>query len=240
LLRGVLLGALCLAFAYGWNTVKDHHLDEPAARAAGAGALNRMRAVLVALVALALGLAASANPVVLGAVALSLAGGALYSGGPRLKAIPIVGTFANTWIFAPIAFFASEGWPPHLRSWLLLTAFATLLLQNQLIHEAAHLADDRREGIRTTLCTFGPAVGRELVVVFGLAAALALFATALAGTPLWGAALAALPSVVFTARSATVRLDDHAAAEHLRRWQRLSGLLAGALAWLLPLLLAAR
>jgi 4-hydroxybenzoate polyprenyltransferase len=129
--------------------------------------------MLIALVILALAPAAYLGLTALVAASVSVIGGAVYSGGPRLKRFPVVGTLANLLIFTPLAFVG--GTPVFERKWLLLlVAFGALLVQNQLIHETAHLQDDQRNEIHTTAVTFGPRFASFAAGSFGILAGVAL------------------------------------------------------------------
>ncbi|PCC74377.1 UbiA family prenyltransferase [Nannocystis exedens] len=153
-LWGILAGALCLACAYGLNAHADRGTDVP-----GKNPLVGAEVGAAAMVpALACGLSAmvaaghSGGP---GAAAVSLATGALYSAGPRLKRLPGVGTLANVAIFAPLL--ALVGTPRTPGFWGMSLVFTALLLQNQLVHERADAGEDRRAGAYTTAQWLGRA-----------------------------------------------------------------------------------
>lgn len=164
-------GALCLACAYGLNAHGDRATDarskNPLVGAAVGGA-----ALVPALLCGALALAAAGQSGGLQAAGVSLATGAAYSLGPRLKRWPAVGSLANAAIFAPLL--ALVGAPRTPVFWGILVTFTALLLQNQLVHERADEAEDRRAGARTSAQLLGRAgvarVGRWLALAGGLSA----------------------------------------------------------------------
>jgi 4-hydroxybenzoate polyprenyltransferase len=97
----------------------------------------------------------------------------LYSTGPRLKAIPVVGSLMNVGIFTPVLYVGmhNASLPPDFARVAL--AFSALLLQNQLIHEAADQVEDRGGGVRTTWLTLGPRWTALFAGVVGLGAMVA-------------------------------------------------------------------
>lgn len=221
----------CLAFAYGWNEWEDEGLDRW--RADGRtpwGASPATLKGLLAVIAVVTIAAAALNGLVPALAAVtSLAGGGLYSAGPRLKCLPVIGTLTNAWIFAPIAFLGAAGGHLDREAWLILWGFVGVLLQNQLVHEAAHAEDDLNEGVRTTWLHFGPNVAALGILGFGALATWALLAAA----PSLVVMLAAAPFVgltLFAARPGALQSPTRATT--IRRWQRLTGLLFGAAAWL--------
>src|SRR6202041_854684 len=94
-------------------------------------------------------------PVVCAATALSLASGAAYSVGPRVKRLPMIGTLANAASFAPLLWVGAAS--DHLVAWMptVTFAFVCLLLQNQLLHEAADRTEDCAATVRTTVIWLG-------------------------------------------------------------------------------------
>ncbi|GMV40088.1 MAG: hypothetical protein AMXMBFR64_18040 [Myxococcales bacterium] len=214
----------CLAFAYGVNEWED----EGGARGGRSTPWGASAAVLKGTLGVSAAgalTAAALNGLGPALAALgSLAGGLLYSAGPRLKRRPVIGTLANGWIFAPLALLG--GAQLTRDGALLLAGFVAVLLQNQLVHEAAHGVADRADGIRTTWLRFGPRVVSALVALLGAGAIIALLAAA----PTLAVALAAAPLAAVTLAAGPAALAMRAAV--LRRWQRLAGLVAGAVAWL--------
>ena len=228
------LAAGCLAFAYGWNQVAD--IDLTTARRGTQGASPRMLkgSLAVVLVTTALlGFAVGAPQSVI--TTLSLTGGAVYSGGPRIKRFPVVCTIANAWIFSPLCLLGMSGWHAPEGSWLLTALFTCLLLQNQLLHEAAHAPADRNDEILTTFLHFGPQWTRAGVLAFGLVEA-ALLGLAAHNTARTAAAVASIGGALLLLATAAAVLPADALAlperaARIRARQRAIGLFAGAFAW---------
>ncbi|WAS90335.1 UbiA family prenyltransferase [Nannocystis punicea] len=171
-LWGILAGALCLACAYGLNAHGDRGTDAPAKNplvGAEVGAAAAVPALVCGLLAM-VAAGQSGGPLAAG---VSLATGALYSVGPRLKRLPAIGTLANVAIFAPLL--ALIGTPRTPGFWGMSLVFTALLLQNQLVHERADVAEDRRAGAFTTAQWLGragvAAAGRWLALAGAIAAA---------------------------------------------------------------------
>lgn len=171
LMRGVGIAFAVLAFGYSLNGIADRHMDE--------GDKNPLVAVepstkhygaLVVLTLMALGLALTGPLVVLLATLTCLTSGVVYSVGPRLKRVPLVGTLLNATSFAPLLWVGVDG--PVGGLWLLTLAFSALLLQNQLLHEAADRSEDRRGALRTTLLVLGSRGSAVLAALLGFALAL--------------------------------------------------------------------
>lgn len=231
--KGLLAGAFCLAVAYAWNEFKDE--VEPAltgrepAVLSGRGA----RAFIVTLALAALGLAAWVGPVSLAAASVSLAVSYLYSGGPRLKRLPGIGTLTNAGIFVPLAFLGLDGPPVSSPTLLLVVTFGMLVLQVQVVHEFAHVAEDRADGILTTARRYGARAGGVVVGVLGGLAGGSLAAIAWVRDPSWVFLAAPLPLWTATAwtlaRGGLVPAPTAAASRLLLRY---SGLVSGAVAWL--------
>ncbi len=176
--RGVAIAFAILAFGYLLNSVSDRKMDLDARKnpfiVAGAG---EHRYSLVALVLAVLLLAAfSPWPAQLAALSC-LTIGWIYSMGPRIKSVPVVGTLANLGNFGPLLFVGMPhaSLPPRF-GWVAL-AFCAILLQNQLIHEAGDAVEDRGGGVRTTWLTLGPRWTSAAAALLGLAAAAAAAAT---------------------------------------------------------------
>jgi 4-hydroxybenzoate polyprenyltransferase len=158
----------------------------------------------------------------------------VYSMGPRLKRIPLVGSLANLGNFAPLLFVGMHGDALPAGFAAVAVAFCAILLQNQLIHEAGDATEDRGGGIRTTWLTLGPAWTTALAAALGLVAAVA---AAGAVSPALRAPAALLSAAVFAAAHPLLlwrRAADPPAAARLRLTQRAWAVLFGAalyLAW---------
>jgi 4-hydroxybenzoate polyprenyltransferase len=169
--RGIASAFFILAYGFFLNSVCDRQMDFDARKnpliLADAGAYHLPLALL--LIANLVLAALSPWPARL-ATLFCLVWGCLYSMGPRLKSIPITGSLANAVGFASLLFVGmrSPALPP--RFGCIVLAFAALLLQNQLIHEAADNGEDRAGGVRTTWLLLGPRWTALLVAVAGLGA----------------------------------------------------------------------
>jgi 4-hydroxybenzoate polyprenyltransferase len=171
---GVVVAALCLAYAYGFNGITDRGLDRDAGKNALAGidAFPREAAVLVAACALAaLGIAALVTPIALLGAGLSLLAATLYSGQPRLKRLPVVGTLVNVLIFAPLPLLGVSS-APSAGMILLIYCFYVLVTQNQILHELADSEEDVAAGVHTTGVVIGATGVRLMAVVLGPLAAI--------------------------------------------------------------------
>ena len=231
LARGSIIAVCVLAYGYLLNGLSDRALDRAASKnpfvgARGGGAhLALPYAALFILSLLALSLAWRGPLSVLIATLAALAAGTLYSVGPRLKVVPVIGTLMNVACFAPLLFvgLGRSGLAPALLS--LAVCFVGLLVQNQLIHEAADAREDRAASVRTTFVTYGPRVAGWL------AFASAIVATAGAWSLL--GALAALvimiPFVPFFPYALATRGTDRDAMRRLRLTHRAAAAVAGAL-----------
>jgi 4-hydroxybenzoate polyprenyltransferase len=182
--RGVALALLVLAFGYLLNGIADRELDRDAVKNPFVERDGRHALMICALLpALSLALACTGPRQVVIAVLVCIASGTVYSVGPRLKRVPLLGTLLNLTNFLPLLWFGGGAQASPRDSWILAAVFAGLLLQNQLIHEAADADDDEPSGVRTTFIAAGPrwsAVG------------LLLLGGAVAATILRGASLLAL------------------------------------------------
>jgi 4-hydroxybenzoate polyprenyltransferase len=146
--------------------------------------------------------------------------GCAYSVGPRLKAVPVAGSLVNAAGFTPILFLgmASPALPPGFG--YIALAFAALLLQNQLIHEASDRVEDESSGIRTSWLTLGPG-WTALFAGFAGAAAVAAAAAVLpqlrhAVTVVMGAAFGVTFPALLAARGGIVSYA--ARLRVLHRW----------------------
>lgn len=223
--RGVLTAFCLLAFGYLVNGVSDRHMDDPSKDPLPEEGLAGASLLLSLLAGLALGLAALGPRVALLAAGICLVSGALYSIGPRLKAYPILGTLLNATNFAPLLFVGTsrEG-PPPGSGWLTLS-FVGLLLQNQLVHEAADTAEDARGKLVTTARLLGPARAGYAAALLGVIVPGLL---ALGGH----LALAAVTALVFVVAFPVLlarRGGEPASMQRARRAHRWASLAAGAL-----------
>jgi 4-hydroxybenzoate polyprenyltransferase len=227
------VAACCLAFAYGWNNIRDAGLDRSVAKNPLAGGGSRSGAtnlfLLAGLAAAGLGGGAWLGVIPGSAAAIQLTGSALYSGGPRLKALPVVCTLANLWIFCPLAFLCQGPLPWTSGLWAFTGLFGLVLVQNQLLHEAMDCEEDASDGVRTTAALLGPSATAVLSAGLGLAAGAATVALGVSvGAPVvYGAA--ALPVTLF---SLAVLLRPGAGTPGARRrLQRAVGMATCGLAW---------
>lgn len=155
--RGVVIAFAILAFGFLINQVADRHMDASAAK----NPLARRRGrrlywgPLGALVAVAVAMSLLGPLAVTIATAVALGSGAVYSVGPRIKRFPVVGTLANATNFAPLLWVGLPHAAIPAGMVELTVCFALLLLQNQLVHEAADREDDRRGNVRTTVLVVG-------------------------------------------------------------------------------------
>ncbi|MBK7974163.1 MAG: UbiA family prenyltransferase [Deltaproteobacteria bacterium] len=177
---GAVVAALSLAFAYGINAIADRHGDRDVAKNPLAGLAQAPALAWWAVLgcaALALAVAALGAPWLrLDCTAISLVAGTLYSVGPRVKSLPVVGTLTNAVIFAPLALVVRlEGAsPPHMA--LLLCAFVVLQTQTQLVHEAGDLAEDESSGISSSAVIFGPRAAMNAARILGYVGAFSFVA----------------------------------------------------------------
>jgi 4-hydroxybenzoate polyprenyltransferase len=220
---GVGIAALALVYAYGLNSLSDGATDLDARK-------NPLVSIAVYPPELplllfgaglgALGLSLAAGGTAPWAVGASLSAATLYSIGPRLKALPLIGTLVNAAIFAPLLLVAPDATlSPPVR--FLGTAFITLLLQNQLLHERADADEDAAARALTTGRVLGERATRAAVLWIG-GLGLALTASSAPSKATGLVAAAALAGV--TARAL---LGPNGAAER-RRLHRRCSLCAGA------------
>jgi 4-hydroxybenzoate polyprenyltransferase len=223
LARGVAIAFSVLGFGYLLNAASDLEVDvDPRKNPLLAReARRRAPAVIAALALAALALAALGPRVGLVATAVSLASGVVYSIGPRLKAVPLAGTLANATNFVPLLWVGAATTDPPLAR-LLWPAFAGILLQSQLLHEAADAEGDARAGVRTTFLALGRRWSAMLAALFGAVPAMC----GVPGGVVTRAAIVAAYVVGFPAALAFAA--DPARAARLRAWHRWSGLAVGA------------
>lgn len=159
LIGGVLGWGLGLAYASCINQAFDDRLDQVRREKNPVGRnFGRRQAVLLSIppAVACLGALAWLSPGGLVPAFILLAAATVYSAPPRLKRIPILGTFWNLVVGVPGAFFAGYPDLSHAPLRLLVGLFAMLLLIAQLIHEAEDRDDDRAGGIRTVGTIAGP------------------------------------------------------------------------------------
>jgi len=223
-LRGAAVAFFVLGFGYLLNAASDVDVDVDARKNPLLDRTERrgVRSITGALALAAIALAATGPTVALWAAATSLVSGAVYSVGPRLKSVPIAGTLANATNFVPLLWVgAAMPDPPIARH--LAPAFAGLLLQSQLLHEATDAREDARAGVRTTFSLLGRPWSAALAALFGAV-------PALSGDGMGAAArvsILAVYVVVFPLALAAYATDPRRAAK-LRLWHRWSGIALGA------------
>lgn len=163
-----------LAFGYLLNSVSDRRMDlDPRKNPFIDGGAREHRLSLTLLVAMSLLLALFSPLPAQIATVFCLAFGCIYSVGPRLKSVPIIGSLMNLANFGPLLFVGMrDAELPQGFAWLVL-AFAALLLQNQLIHEAADNDEDRGGGVHTTWQMLGPTRTAAVIAMLGVTAMLA-------------------------------------------------------------------
>jgi 4-hydroxybenzoate polyprenyltransferase len=235
--RGVLLSFLTLAFAYGWNTVKDDFWGESLPDGSGRSSVSPFttRVVSVALFLMAAATvvgSALTNVLVFGATVVAVISSALYSGGPRLKARPVIGTLLNGGIFVPLCFLGASDTAvasPHV---LLAVLFGALLLQNQIIHEAAHHAQDAEDGVMTTVARFGLRWGLVAGHGFGLLSIATIVCMFVLWPSAWMVLVAAAPLVLVHFALTPARFGNQGRVTVLRRVHRYLGLGCGVLVWI--------
>jgi 4-hydroxybenzoate polyprenyltransferase len=173
-LRGSATAFAILAFGYLLNSIADRRMDLDAHKNPFiTSGTDDSRYSVAGLIVLSLGLALLGPwPAQLATVAC-LTFGCIYSMGPRIKAIPVVGSIANLGNFGPLLFVGMRDTSLPPRFWCVALAFAALLLQNQLIHEAADALEDRGGGVRTTWLALGPRWTALMAAALGIGATVA-------------------------------------------------------------------
>jgi 4-hydroxybenzoate polyprenyltransferase len=234
LARGVAVAACVLGYGYLLNALSDRGLDRDPRKNPLVGSTGPMVAHRIALLALAvaaLALAATGPWPALAATLVALGSGTVYSVGPRLKGWPGICTLLNVGCFAPLLYVGLARAPIGAAQWALAGAFAGLLLQNQLVHEAADAVEDRAGGLRTTFLVAGPRGTAALVLLAGLgvaAASLALLSAGGAGLSVL-LALHAAPYVTLVPWRVARDGSDPARMRRLRRVHRVGSAASGAL-----------
>lgn len=196
--------ALALGYAYGINAVADRGSDEASGKNPLAGAASVPAEVFFVVAAAAVfALAASLllGPYALALTVASLTAATLYSVGPRMKSLPILGLVFNTGIFAPLLGIAiadaDHAAPPAYG--VLASTFIALILQNQLLHESADAREDARGGVLTTARLLGPRGTKFAVLSVAVPGVTLAFALAPAPLVAWTAitalALGAAPAL---------------------------------------------
>ena len=94
---------------------------------------------------------------------------ALYSGPPRLKAVPLVGTLLNALGFPMLCLLGVA--EMNRAAWSLVGLTGLWMASAQLVHEAAHQAQDRAAGLRTSASVLGPLVSARVSLALLLMAA---------------------------------------------------------------------
>jgi 4-hydroxybenzoate polyprenyltransferase len=103
--------------------------------------------------------------------------------------LPLVGTLLNVTNFAPLLWLGLSATEPPSSLVLMTALFSFLLLQNQLVHEAADRVEDARGGVATTFLVLGRVATAAVAAMLGAAAA----GTCVAATPL---ELALVPTAI--------------------------------------------
>jgi 4-hydroxybenzoate polyprenyltransferase len=232
-LRGVAIAFGVLAFGYLLNSLADRRLDQdPHKGSLPSGALTSQWLAVVGLGVVTTALAAQGPPIVLGAALLCMGSGVVYSVGPRLKSLPLIGSLLNISNFAPLLLVGLPG--PDAQAPLLgplLAAFAPLLLQNQLIHEAADAQEDRAGGVITTFGRFGPQRSAAVAALCGLCSAMAVMWPSPTST---SSSLAVLLAILFGGwypRQLARRGQEPATMAALRVQHRFAALTGGGVAF---------
>jgi 4-hydroxybenzoate polyprenyltransferase len=234
LARGIGIAFFVLAFGYLLNALADRDMDGDVSRYALVAGSNRpfpVTGLLWVLAALALGLSWLGPWPVRAAAAVSIASGWIYSAGPRLKSRPGIGSLLNVTNFAPLLLVGMSG-PSLPRDLAALTVvFSALLLQNQMLHEAADAEYDRRGELRTTFLYFGRRPAAALAFVLGLAAWLGSvwMGSSVGVAAAAGAALLAFPSLAFYPIWLDRRGEDPVAMSRARGAHRKTSLVLGAM-----------
>ena len=172
--RGVASAFVILAFGFLLNSVSDRQVDRdgrknPLIIAGAAGYQYSLAVLLVLSLALA---AVSPVPARL-AIVSCLVLGVVYSVGPRLKSVPVAGSLTNAAGYTLMLFFGMSSATLPAGFGYVALVYATLLLQNQLMHEAGDQFEDRASGIRTTWLTLGPRWTALMSAFAGLGATIA-------------------------------------------------------------------
>jgi|GEM_PF-1102401 len=200
--RGVIIAFCVLAFGYLLNGIADRGMDDARKNPlVDSGPDRRYLLTLVALVAIALSASLLGPWVATAGTLLVLLSGVVYSVGPRLKRYPFLGTLTNATNFTPLLWVGLPAGATAAGSGmgLITGAFVLLLLQNQLIHEAADRGEDRRGGIRTTFLILGTLGSTAVVAGLGLGLAALCLTAGLLGPGIAAGAVFGLAAPAVTA-----------------------------------------
>lgn|GEM_PF-3310093 len=181
LVLAVFCAGFCLAFAYGYNQFKDESIDrntEQFSLDMYGYTPNGLRIVLIVLIFLAALCGVLIDPMALNAAIVSILGSAFYSGGPRLKRIPVIGTLTNLMIFVPLTLLGGS-FGGGFYFIIFLLALIALLMQSQMIHEAADYKEDMQQMVSTTAVKFGLNFSKKGSLVWGLLSLIAFAVLAL-------------------------------------------------------------
>ncbi|MBX3248090.1 MAG: UbiA family prenyltransferase [Myxococcales bacterium] len=225
--RGVTIAFAVLAFGYLWNGVADRAMDLDPDKRARPSEIEAHRRAALASAASALGVGAFGPWPAFVATLVSLGSGWAYSTGPRLKSIPVIGSAMNVASFAPLLFvgLSDATLPPGLVT--LACCFAALLLQNQLLHEAADASEDQRGALRTTFLQLGPRPVAGLAAIAGAVPSIAV-ASGDADPRLAFAALLALPFAILFPAALFRRGGEASAMRRARLLHRAAAVVGGA------------
>lgn len=234
LILAIVCSGLCLGYAYGYNQYKDEGLDkqdESVALEMYGMKKNGLVLILLLMLILTLMLSFVISRVSFLAAIISLFGSTVYSGGPTLKNVPIVGTLANLLIFIPLAFLGG-GEAINFNFFIFVIALVGLLMQSQMIHEAADYKDDIKNRIATTAVKYGLEVSKKGSLLWGVLSIVAFIVLALnlESKWVWGAVsvLAAFDLLYFFYSS----FQNEVATASLRLKHRYIGFVAGTVAYL--------
>lgn len=168
--RGLVIAFGVLAFGYLLNGVSDRYMDGSAKKnpLVDDTEVSSHVPMLVFLPAMSI-LASFLGPwPVTCATLVVILSGIVYSIGPRWKRFPIVGTLLNVTNFAPLLWVGVISTAMAASLVHLAVCFSALLLQNQLLHEAADCQDDQRGQILTTYRLLGSRMSAVLLCLLGL------------------------------------------------------------------------
>jgi 4-hydroxybenzoate polyprenyltransferase len=226
---GVLVAGCCLAVAYGVNAVCERSTDRSADKNPLVAAPELTRATVRWIVGLAsVGLLAAGwlGAWALIGAAVSMLAGLVYSASAWGKRAPVLGLVGNTLIFVPLLVLLHPGGELPAACVAELGLFATLLAQNQLLHERADVEEDAAAGSWTTARWLGS--GGTTRVVAGLGG-LGVVAAGLAVTG--GAQVAGVAGVL--GATAVGCLIMGVSPVRARRWHRWWALGCGAAVFVL-------
>ena len=156
LLLALLAGAGLLTAAHAHN---DHH-DQGRRHARGWYVAPLIVALLLTLLLSGASMA--------GAICFAALAG-LHSGPLRLKAVPLLGTLLSALGFPMLCLLGVASMTPA--AWSLLGLAGLWIASAQLVNEAAHLAQDRVQGLRTTAAMLGPVASSRVTFALLLMAA---------------------------------------------------------------------